>query len=110
MLFQNSVRVDRGSMPRDLFALEVDQEIVLLGRASTFANLPRELFRPDVAMMLLQKLSARPAAMPGLRRYLAGYRLIEDVPRVTDRDVLHQVDRALRTRQLEAIVVLGGYS
>ena len=110
MLFQNSVRADRGGAPRDLFALEVDQEIVLLGRPSTFVDLPRELFRPDVAMMLLQKLSARPSAMPRLRRYLAGHRLAEDVPRFTDRDVLHQVDRAIRARQLDAIVVIGGYS
>jgi hypothetical protein len=105
MLFPDSVRANRGSAPRDLFALEVGQEIVLLGRPSTFADLPRELFRPNIAMMLLRQLSA----MPGLRRYLAGQRLAEDLSRLTDRDVLQQVDWAIRTRQLDAIVVIGGY-
>lgn len=106
MLFLNSARADRGGAPRDLLALEVGQEIVLLGRPSAFADLPREFFRPNIALMLLRKLSA----MPGLRRFLAGQRLAEDLSRLTDHDVLQRVDWALRSRQLEAIVVIGGYS
>jgi hypothetical protein len=106
MLFATSVGAARVGAPDDVFALEVDREIVLIGRPSTFAGLPRDLFRPDMAMMLLHKLSARPPSTAGLRRYLAGH---GDLPHHSDRDLLQRAAEAIRSRHLDAIVVVGGY-
>ncbi len=80
-----------------------DRRIVLLGRPSTIRRPAARALRPNIAMMLLRNLSA----MAGLRRYLEGHRLAEDLSRLSDHDVLQQVDWAIRSRQLETIVVIG---